>query len=92
MSKSITLDYQGEQVSGQLLDFKTESEDWNKYKTEDGSIVKVKVVVTKIIRADKTTPAGEPLYIVNSTTLVDADVSDEVKALHSKNNEQVSEN
>lgn len=92
MSKTITIDYQDKKIEGELLEFKTKNEEWNKYETEDGSIVKVKVVVTKIIRANTTTKSGEPVYIINSTTLVDADVSDEIRAMYSTEKEETNEN
>lgn len=63
----------GEWVDGEELDFKTLKEDWNIYEAEDGSIVKVKVVATKIIRiAEKDRITGAPGYMVISQNVVTA--------------------
>jgi hypothetical protein len=66
-------------VPGTLVDFETVREEYNAYKLADGSMIRMKTVVTSIIRTDEFTPDGEPLYIVNSQNVLVADVPDALK-------------
>ena len=66
-------------VPGTLVDFETVREEYNSYKLADGSMIRMKTVVTSIIRTDEFTPDGEPLYIVNSQNVLVADVPDGLK-------------
>ena len=55
------------------INFTTQREDWNIYRLKDNSGVKVKLVVSEILKiTDKAcrNQFGEPLYIVNSTNVV----------------------
>jgi hypothetical protein len=70
----------GNWVEGEELDFEIIKEDWNIYKAEDGTIIKIKVVAAKIIRTeDKNRLTGDPGYTVTSQNVVSAIVSDEAK-------------
>jgi len=68
--KAITLP-NGQQVQAQEVDFKLLSEDWSQYQLQDGTIVKVKTTVLKILQVldDKGKPAknpeGDPVLMVN---------------------------
>ena len=66
-------------VQGTLVDFETIREEYNAYKLADGAMVRMKTVVTSIIRTEEFTPDGEPMYIVNSQNVLVADVPDELK-------------
>ena len=89
MSKKVKVNIQGKEIDGELLEFTTEKEDWNSYITEDGSKIRLKVVVSRIIRTDQLNASGEPMYVVNSANLVDSELSDAVRELYSKSNEDV---
>ena len=69
-------------VPGTLVDFETVREEYNAYKLADGSMIRMKTVVTSIIRTDEFTPEGEPLYIVNSQNVLVADVPNVLKRPH----------
>jgi len=63
------------------MKFETIKEDWNIYKLEDGTTLRVKIVAVKIARGidPKTgeilyTPEGEPYYNIKYQTLIVADV------------------
>lgn len=52
------------------MSFQTGGEHWNEYLVDDGTVVRVKLVVTEIIRLDGEYNAqGEPLYTVESTNV-----------------------
>ena|GEM_PF-668713 len=52
------------------IDFIEEKEDWNIYKLSDGSILKVKLVLTSVKRLKKWNPDGTPVYVINSQNIV----------------------
>jgi|SRR5882672_4775782 hypothetical protein len=66
-------------IGGTLVDFATVREEYNSYKLSDGSMIRMKTVVTNIIRTDEFTPNGEPIYVVNSQNVLVADVPDDLK-------------
>ena len=59
-------------IGGTLVDFATVREEYNSYKLSDGSMIRMKTVVTN-------TPNGEPIYVVNSQNVLVADVPDDLK-------------
>jgi hypothetical protein len=63
------------------LDFSEESEYWNEYRLEDGTILKVKLVLRGVKRLDKYEPDGTPIYVINSINVVRAiNVPEKIKA------------
>lgn len=68
--KTITMP-DGSQAKAQEVDFQPQIEHWNQYTLQDGTVVKVKTTVLKILQVldDKGGPArtveGDPFLIVN---------------------------
>jgi hypothetical protein len=79
--KKVELKIGDKTVEGMLVDFETLREEYNSYKLSDGSTIRMKSVVTNIIRTEEFTPSGEPVYIVNSQNVVVADVPEQLKRL-----------
>lgn len=80
MAKRTKVQLGTETVDGVDLDFRTLHEEWNEYETEDGSRVRVKLVVTEIIRTDQyDTQADQPVYVVRSGNIVVTKAQDELK-------------
>ena len=80
MGRPIKIEYLGKQVEGEDLEFDSIKEGWDEFKTEDGTIVKVKLYVSNVIRAkDLKTESGEPLYIVKHGTIVTTVVPEKLK-------------
>ncbi len=77
--KKVDLKLGDKTVEGTLVDFETVREEYNSYKLSDGSTIRMKTVVTNIIRTEEFTPTGEPVYIVNSQNVLVADVPDQLK-------------
>jgi hypothetical protein len=68
-------------VHAKDMKFEVVKEDWNVYKLEDGTTLRVKIVAVKIVRAidPKTqeilyTPENEPYYHIKYQALIVADV------------------
>jgi hypothetical protein len=71
MTRRTQLQFGGETVDGEELDFETIHEGWNEYACADGSTVKIKTVVSKIVRLiGKLNPDGEPIYVARSNNVL----------------------
>ena len=68
-----------QEIMGEEIEFETEREGWNTYILHDGTKLKLKSVVAAIIRLDAWKQDGEPLYLVNASNVVTADVPDQLK-------------
>lgn len=55
------------------LQIKEENEFWNTYKLSDGSIMKVKIVITNVKRLKKYQPDGSPIYLIQSQNVLRMD-------------------
>ena len=63
------------------VDFSEEKEFWNEYKLEDGTTLKVKLVLRGVKRLSRFEPDGTPVYVINSMNVVRAvNVPPEIKA------------
>lgn len=61
----------GREVNAASVEINQASEYWNQYLLEDGSIVKVKLVATKILRLDNEFDSeGNPVYFLQSTNVL----------------------
>ena len=52
------------------IDFEEIEERWNVYKLNDGTTLKVRLIVTTVKRLKKHNPDGTPLYLINSQNVV----------------------
>lgn len=71
--------FQNQEVWGEEIEFETEKENWNTYILEDGTKLKMKSVVAKVLRLEVFKEDGEPIYLVNSSQIVTSDVPDNLK-------------
>jgi hypothetical protein len=53
------------------IGYSTLSEEWNEYIVEDGTKIRVKDTIVKVSRTKKTDRNGNPVYLVQHSTLVD---------------------
>jgi len=61
------------------LDFKTEKEDWNLYKLEDGTQIEIKLILTRVAKTDKFDPVGSPIYLTQTQTVIKPKLSKELQ-------------
>lgn len=52
------------------IDFTEERESWNVYKLEDGTTLKIKLVLQNVKRLKKYNPDGSPIYVIRSTNIM----------------------
>jgi hypothetical protein len=65
--RRVTVEFNGQQVEGEEVGWKVlHGEDWAEYQCDDGTLLKLKTIVGRIIRLDQRKPDGEPIYVVHS--------------------------
>ena len=70
----------GETVDAEEVDISQTSEHWNQYLLEDGSLIKIKLVASKIVRVvDRFDSVGNPIYLINSSNVIAVDSPDGLK-------------
>lgn len=62
--------YQGRQVDGESVSFKTQGEQWSLYQLEDGSAMKIKIVLMDVVRLDEHAENGDPVYLITAQQVV----------------------
>ena len=64
------INFQGREVDATEIEFQTRKEDWNEYQLMDGTVIKMKLVVSEIFRIEGMyDEAGTPVYQIKSTNL-----------------------
>jgi hypothetical protein len=69
----------GQEVFGEEVEFQVEKEPFNVYILEDGTTLKLKIVVSGVVRLEAFGPDGSPLYQVQATNVLIPDVPDRLK-------------
>jgi hypothetical protein len=70
----------GKEFNAETVEFETEREGWNNYILHDGTELKLKSVVSEIVRVDGAySPNGDPLYLVTASNIVVTNVPDNLK-------------
>ena len=65
------IEWQGEKVQADPVDLMTENETWNEYTLSDGTVLRMKTVVTEVVKIrGKTDADGKPIYVVRSGNIV----------------------
>ena len=60
----------GEEVDGEHLEFEVRKDQWQEISLPDGTILKIKLVVTDVLKTTKKNDAGEPVYLVRSVPVL----------------------
>ncbi|MEW6455598.1 MAG: hypothetical protein AB1410_02630 [Acidobacteriota bacterium] len=80
MERKIKVLIGSEWVEGEEVEFKIKEENWNVYELKDGSILKFKAIITKVVRTNKYHPnTNDPIYYVHSTNAIDAIVPENLR-------------
>jgi len=70
----------GSSADGVSVHVNQSSEQWSQYFLEDGSVLKVKLVVTKVSRLENAYDAeGNPVYIFQSANVTSVEAPDNLK-------------
>lgn len=66
------------QVDVTEVGFRSDGEYWNEYLLDDGTVARLKLVVTSVYRVDgQVDPKGQPAYIIESSNVVSISASEE---------------
>lgn len=78
--KKIKVQFKGEEVEATPIEVTSSNENWNNYLLDDGTTLKLKVVVTGIARIDDEYDAeGNPIYIMKSTNVLGVDAPEKLQ-------------
>jgi hypothetical protein len=70
----------GRELDAVELGFQTGGEHWNEYMLDDGSVVKIKLVVTNVVRLEgEYDPNGLPVYLAQSTNVMAVSAPDNLR-------------
>lgn len=70
----------GSEIEGSVMTFRSSGEHWNEYLVDDGSVVRIKLVATEILRLDdQFDPQGNPVYLVQSTNVMSVNSPDNLR-------------
>ena len=70
MARKTRINIGDRSIEAEDMEFQTGKEDWNEYQVEDGFTVRIKLVVSSILKTQERDPQGNPVYIVQSTNIV----------------------
>lgn len=74
------IQWQGKDVDALEIRFKGVREEWNEYDLEDGSTIRMKLVVTEILRVQgEYDPENNPVYVIKSGNMAVVKSPDELK-------------
>ena len=66
------------QVDVTEVGFRSDGEYWNEYLLDDGTVARLKLVVTSVYRVDgQVDPKGQPAYIIESSNVMSISASEE---------------
>jgi hypothetical protein len=75
-----TVTFGGKDVEATEVSFQPSREPWSEYLLDDGSVVKLKSVVTEVVRLDdQYDQVGDPIYVVKSTQIVAVSANDKLR-------------
>ncbi|HAJ56395.1 MAG TPA: hypothetical protein DCL35_01350 [Candidatus Omnitrophica bacterium] len=80
MAEKIKINLGSEMVEATPVDINQASEYFNQYFLEDGTVLKMKLVATKVFRLDdRYDQDGNPVYFVQSTNVLSVDAPSQLK-------------
>lgn len=87
MGKRGKIKFQGKEIEGEEVEFTTERDEWGIFKLSDGTTLKVKTIINKVIRTENyNEESGDPIYIVNNTPFIFTDVPENLKKITKTSN------
>lgn len=70
----------GQEVDATVMSFQAGGEHWNEYLVDDGTVIRVKVVATEVVRLDGQYDAQDnPIYLLQSTNVMAVSSPDKLK-------------
>lgn len=67
----VNINYGGREAEASPIDVNSSQERWNEYLLEDGTVLKMKLVLKKVLKVEGEFDAeGNPVYVMQSTNVV----------------------
>lgn len=66
--------FQGRPVPAEIIPFEPIKEEWNEYKLKDGTVIRFKSIMARILRLEERNPEGDPIYQLSSQNVAAATV------------------
>lgn len=80
MERRRKVPYNGKQVEGIEIPIKSSGEFWNEYMLEDGTVIRVKVVMTDVVKVEgEYDGEGTPVYVIKSTMISSVSVPEHLR-------------
>lgn len=79
MEKRTRINFGGRDVEATEVGFKGTKEEWNEYQTDDGTILRLKVVVSEVYRLDEYDQDSKPIYVIKSSNVLSSSVPEHLK-------------
>lgn len=78
--EKVSLNMGGKQVQATAIDVNQSGEKWNEYLLEDGTVLKMKLVLKKVYRVDgEYDEEGNPVYVMQSTNVTSVSAPSDLK-------------
>lgn len=78
-NKNVKVPFKGKMVDGEEMEFEVLGEKWNEYRVEDGTKLRMKTVVTRIVKTKEYNQDDDPIYVVNSQNILTVKAPDNLK-------------
>ena len=74
------VNFNGQMVDAVMVDFEADKEQWSTYVLHDGSALKVKAVLTEVMRLEGIhAPNGDPVYMIQASQIVHVNAADPLR-------------
>jgi len=74
------INFQGQIVDAEIVEFEVDKEQWSTYILHDGTALKVKAVVTEVARLDGVfAPNGDPVYMIQASQIMHVNAPDKLR-------------
>jgi len=75
----------GVQPQGKAIGYKPLAEEWNFYSIDDGYVIGIKVVLTKLLKTEHKDPSGVPVYgVAVSSPIMQVLTQEEYRSITSR--------
>ena len=79
-NEKVTINMGGRQVQATPVDINHSSEKWNEYLLEDGTVLKMKLVLKKAFKVEgEYDEEGNPVYVMQSTNVTSISAPNDLK-------------
>lgn len=74
------INFQGQVVDAEVIEFEPDREQWSTYILQDGTALKIKAVMAEVLRLHGVfAPNGDPIYMVQAQQIVHVNAPDALR-------------